>query len=140
MRRKKPNPAPKTLKMSEARYNDLVYLTLKKLFFEPVFGEESSPRGCDIRVCMELASDEMMMQLAHRGVLSAILSPTEVAPTSHTQLYDIDTERVFDVCVDYISNHWAKQEPDPKAIVEFKELYKKIVETVMQVPEEKCGG
>ena len=37
-------------KMSEARLNDLVYLILKKLFFEPHFN--SAPRECDIRICM----------------------------------------------------------------------------------------
>ena len=82
--------------MSEARYNDLIYMTLKKLFFEP-WG--MNPRECDIRVCMQMGYRPM---LDKAGPMAGILLPDEVSPRSHESTYDIDTDKALVESIDYM--------------------------------------
>ena len=126
-----------TVKMSEARLNDLVYLTLGKLFFE---GMKMMPRECDIRVCMDMTCKERMT------VASAILLPNEVAGKSHDIFYEVDVDACFDECVSYMEDHWMKQTVDDAFGEEgtrdkMKAWYKEyIVPSVLGLPEEQCGG
>jgi len=126
------------LKMSEARFNDLVYLTLKKLYFEPNMGEGCCPRECDIRVCMNMSQPEMLVGV--NPVVAMILSPAEVAPKSHDKMYDVDTDKVFDECKDYMEDHWFKQEMPEDWTKGAKEFFEDVVKVLMTVPEDKCGG
>jgi hypothetical protein len=123
------------MNMSEARFNDLVYLTLKKLYFEPIFGIGASPRGCDIRICMNLSCPSMI-----KSINAAILLPNEIAPRSHTIFYNIDTDKVFDECKDYMENHWLKQEISENWLKSAKDYYnEEIIRAAMSVSEEECG-
>lgn len=130
-------------KISEARYNDMVYLFLKKCFFEPIFGEGHGPRECDIRVCMQMGHKEMLKNAPPSAM---ILSPTEIAPKSHEKLLDVDTDEVFNECINYMEDHWMKMtveessgEPDVKT--KMKDFFEKeIIPAIMDLPEEKCGG
>ena len=122
--------------MSEARLNDLCYLGLKMIFFEPVLG--ANPRECDVRICMDMGVPERMKG---RGIEVAILDPDEVAPSSHVIQYDVDTDKVLEVIVEYVADHWVKQEPDAEGLVEFKtNAWPKIVKAVLAVPEDNCGA
>lgn len=126
------------IKMTEARYNDLVYLTLKKLWFEPIFN--SSPRECDIRVCMQMGNKIMLEQAVPNA---AILLQNEFAPKSKTE-YEIDTDLVFYECKDYVENHWLKTTTDEvfgRPIgEEFMKFYVEcIIPSVMSVDEDKCA-
>lgn len=90
--------------MSEARLNDLVYITMKYLYFQPLFGDGSGPRECDIRVCMNVAVPQTIT-----GPCTAwILLPDEVAPASHDTQYSVDTDAVFAACRTYMEDHWMK--------------------------------
>ncbi len=125
--------------MSQARYNDLVYITLKKLYFEPAFGEGTNPRECDIRVCMNMAHPQMLQ--GENPLQAMILSPTEIAPKSHTTQYKINTQAVYNECKSYMEDHWFKQ-PMPKEWEDNnpQEYYNQILTTLMTIPEDKCGG
>lgn len=130
------------LTMSEARYNDLVYLTLKKNLFEPMFGENASPRECDIRICMQLGCPELMKTA---GLTAAILSPNEVSGRSHTKILDIDTDAVFETITVYMEEHWLKQELDvafgrPNVRDEMLKFFNEgIIPAIQSVPEEECA-
>lgn len=128
------------LKVSEARLNDLVYMALKRYFFEPMFGEGCCPRQCDIRVCMDMACPERVT-----SVMSAILLPNEVAPSSHERMYDVDPVRLFDQVAMYMEDHWMKQTVDEafgkegvRAEMQ-KEYIEEIVPVIMEVPEDRCA-
>jgi hypothetical protein len=130
------------MKMSEARLNDLVYLTLKRQWFEQMFGEGTSPREADIRVCMNMA-----VPLTNtKGTMAAILLPDEKAPKSHDAIYEVDPEAVFDACVFYMEDHWCKQKIEdasgnPNAREEFKKDFNEVIlPAVLAAKEEDCGG
>lgn len=125
--------------ISEARLNDLAYMTLKKLFFEPVFGY--NPRECDIRVVMN-----MVVPTTWKGdpFSAAILLPNEKAPADHTSIHEIETDDVFEQTVDYMEDHWFKQPveevwEDNNVRGRMKEYFDQIVTGVMQVPEDECA-
>jgi hypothetical protein len=127
--------------MSEARYNDLVYVTLKRFYFEPMLGEGHGPRECDIRVCMQMGHKPL---LAEAGPSAAILMPDEKSSASHDRFFDIDTEVVFDEIVTYMEDHWLKSTTAEafkvEGIVEdFREDYRKMIPVIMDLPEEQCG-
>lgn len=86
--------------MSEARLNDLVYMLLKKLYFEQF---RSAPRECDIRVCMQLSAPAL-----RTGVQDAILLPDERSGRSHDKMLDVCFGEVFDECLRYLEDHWMK--------------------------------
>ena len=126
--------------ISEARLNDLCYLTLKKFFFE---GMDMSPRGCDIRVCMNLAAPGTLLSLEN-PMMAAILLPNEVPPSSHEKFHDVDTDKVFEVCVKYMEDHWLKQTIEEAfgsetVRTEMLEFYSGIVDAVMGIPEDQCA-
>lgn len=128
------------MQISEARLNDIVYLTLKHFFFVPVYGENASPRECDIRVCMDMACPARITSIS-----SAILLPNEVSGKSHTKLYDVESDHVLDVCLDYLEDHWMKQtfeeaygNEDIKT--EMKAHFETIIATCLGMPEDQCGG
>lgn len=125
-------------RMSEARYNDLVYLSLKKFFFDP-----TCPRECDIRVCMQMGHPPMLAAAAEKhGPLSvAILSPTEKAPNSHEIMYNVDTDNVIEETLAYLEDHWIKGSfptKDREAIKQ--QFHKHIVPIALEIPEKDCGG
>jgi hypothetical protein len=130
------------VKISEARYNDLVYASLKKLYFEPIFGHGGCPRGCDIRVCMQMGCQNMLL---NAGPAAMILRPDEVPPNSHTILLEVDTDTVFKEIVNYMEDHWLKQTTEEAfgcelAKKEMKEYFEtQIIPCIMGVPEEQCG-
>lgn len=127
--------------MSEARLNDLVYMTLKKFYFEPAFGTNSNPRECDIRVCMNMA----VPQTNTMGMAAAILSPDEVAPASHEKQYEVDTDVVLNETITYLEDHWMKMSfadayKDPKVMDNINDYYnKEIVPNIMATAEEECA-
>lgn len=129
-------------KMSVARLNDLCYLTLKKLFFEPMFGEGHSPRECDIRVVMVMVEPAIWKG---EPLMAAILSPTEVAPKSHEEFYEVDTDKVFSQAVEYMEDHWLKssieevftQDGSRDSMKEWFES--RLVPVVMEIPEDQCA-
>lgn len=130
----------KTVRVSEARLNDMVYLALKKIFFEPIQGEGSCPRECDIRVCMDIAVPERI-----KSIQQAILLPNEVAGKSHTIFYEVEPDHVLSVVIDYMEDHWMKQtveeaSGDPNVRTKLTEFFNQMVEALMQLPEEQCGG
>lgn len=126
------------MRMSEARLNDLVYLTLKKLFFESV---GFNPRECDIRICMDLTCKERI-----KSVMASILLPNEVSGRSHDVFYEVDPDACFEECMDYLEDHWMKQTFDEASGEEgtrskMKAWYlENIVPCIMELEEEKCGG
>lgn len=120
-----------TTKMSEARFNDLVYMILKKMFFEPCIGEGNSPRECDIRVCMNMSQPKMMT--GKNPLLASILSPTEISPRSHEIFYDIDFDVVLKKCRNYMEDHWFKQKMPQEWVERSVEYYPMICEDVMKV-------
>ena len=120
------------MKITEARLNDFVYLTLKKLFFE-AWG--MNPRECDIRICMDLTCKERIT-----SVQQAILSPNEVAGKSHDITYEVEPEAIFSECVDYMEGHWIKQQIPKKERRKMRKFFDDFVPCVMAVPEEQCGG
>jgi hypothetical protein len=136
-------PTVKTdrMQMSEARYNDLIYLLLKKLFFEPA--ELGGPRECDIRVCMQLAAPELLT-----GPQDAVLLPGEQSGRSHTRTIEVCFGTAFDECLTYLEEHWMKQTMeeaagDPvvkQAMWDWCCQQDGIFDTVKTLPEEQCGG
>ena len=122
------------VQMSEARYNDLVYMALKCTFFEPVMG--ANPREADIRICMQMGSEEMM---AKATLQDSILSPTEVAPKSHDTQYQIDTDRVFEAVIDYLTDHWRATATKKQIRAMKKDFDTKILPSAMNTKEEECG-
>ncbi len=128
------------IKMSEARYNDLVYLTLKQFFFEPA--KLGGPRQCDIRVCMQMGH---LPLLEKAGPAAMILSPTEQAPASHTDLLEIDTDRVFDETLTYVEDHWMKSTfeeayANPNIKAEMKKFYdESLIPAIMATAEDQCA-
>lgn len=121
-------------KISEARLNDLVYVFLKYTFFLPAMN--SNPRECDIRVCMDLT----VLSRAKKDPMRAmILLPNEEAGRSHETFYDVDTDRLTEVCLDYISDHWMKQEIPASVRDETKNWYADLLPTLLAIPEEQCG-
>lgn len=131
----------KNMKMSEARLNDYVYITLKKLLFEPMFGEDVRPRECDIRVCMNLIVPDTIKNPAMAG----ILLPNEVAPASHTKQYDVDLNEIFEECIAYIEDHWLKVSIEEawqnnSVRTSMRDYFDNmIVPIVAAVPEDKCA-
>ncbi len=123
------------VKISEARFNDMVYLTLGYMFFKPVFGEEASPRECDIRVCMNCICPKMMVD----GITAAILLPNEVSPKSHTKFYKVETDAVLAECRLYMEDHWFKAPMTPEWETGAKEYFVKIVDVIMKMPEDQCA-
>lgn len=119
--------------ISEARLNDIVYLTLRKLYFQPVFGETAAPRECDIRVVMNLVVPKMVT-----GIESMILRCDEVSPRSHTVMYDIDTDDVFEEAKVYMEDHWFKEKVSCD-VVKMKEFFDFMVEQAMKTPEDQCA-
>lgn len=117
--------------ISEARLNDLTYIALKRYFFEPVMG--SSPRECDIRVCMDMAAPERITSVA-----SAILQPNEVAGKSHTKVYEVDPEQVLEVAIGYIEDHWAKRKLVGK--FDIRKDWAAVYPVLLQMDEDQCGG
>jgi len=125
--------------MSEARLNDVVFILLKYGFFQPMFGENAAPRECDIRICMDLSCPERITSIA-----SAILLPDEVAPKSHTTMYDVDTDRVFDETVSYMEDHWLKMSAaeasgNPNIRDDMRKWFDDILPSLMEVPEDLCA-
>jgi len=117
-------------KISEARFNDLVYMTLKEFFFQPSMS--GSPRECDIIICMDL-------------ICQTSDNPYEKSRRSHTVFYDVDTDKCFDECLDYVEGHWIKQSIDEfygKPVrAEMKKWYdENLVPAILSVPEELCGA
>lgn len=127
--------------MTEARYNDLCYMILKKLFFEQ---GGASPRECDIRVCMQMGCPQMINKA---GPLAAILLPNEKAPNSHSTLYTINYKNVFNECLDYLEDHWMKQTIDEAYEKEGtrNEMWQwiiapgSLIDAINSIPEEQCG-
>ncbi len=125
------------VRISEARLNDIVYMTLKNLFFVPCFN--INPRECDIRICMDMAVPERIKSPAQ-----AILLPNEQAGKSHTIFYEVDTDRLLSECIDYLEDHWMKQslsdvfgeDADKKA----KEWFAEMLPVLLEMPEEGCGS
>ncbi len=127
--------------ISEARFNDLVYLTLKRYFFEPMYGEGTYPRECDIRVVMNMVHHDTW-----KGppLAAAILLPGEVAPSSHDARYEVETDDILAESTNYVEDHWLKcpieeasGNPTWKAVV--GDDFKKVVELILGLPEESCG-
>jgi len=119
-------------KMSEARLNDLAYMALKRYFFQP-WGR-GNPRECDIRVVMDMAVPERI------SVMSAILLPNEVSGRSHTKFYEVDTDRVLQEALDYMEDHWIKEELKSDFVTDVKADWPGVVEDVLKMPEESCAG
>lgn len=126
-----PAPVKSLLRVSEARLNDMCYMVLKKVFFEPV--GLGSPRQCDIRICMDLSAPERVT------VMSAILLPNERAGADHTKFYDIDPAKVFDETITYLEDHWRAEFGDEwkKGAREFWLSY--MVPEMMAMAEETCA-
>lgn len=130
-----------TATMSEARYNDLVYMILKKTFFEPC---GMSPRECDIRICMQMGCPEMLNKA---GIMAAILLPNEKAPNSHDIQYTINYRRVFEECIEYIEDHWMKQTFDEAIGQEgtHEKMWQwliepnSVIDCILQTEEKLCG-
>jgi hypothetical protein len=127
---------PKKVKMSEARYNDLVYLTLKTFFVEPIYG--GSPRECDIRVCM-LMGNPAMRQTA--GTEARTLTRTEFTheTAAARQEYWIEPAVVLEAVLRYLEEHWMKERFPAKARREMNRQYRKIAQAVMATPEHECA-
>jgi hypothetical protein len=125
------------MKMSMARYNDLVYLGLKYGWFRPLFGDNAGPRQCDIRVCMQMGCAEM---LKGAGVEAAILWPDEMAPVDHNKMVEVDTLRVLTAMKVYMEDHWMKQHMG-KEWWEWvaKEVWPNVIEAAMKTPEKECA-
>lgn len=125
--------------ISEARLNDLAYMALKKLFFEAMFGEGRGPRECDIRIVMDMTVPSRITPA------SAILLPNEKSGKSHTVFYDVDTDKVLTETIDYMEDHWLKQNieeafGDPDVRTKMTEYYAEIVKVILDMPEADCGG
>lgn len=122
-----------TVRISEARLNDFCYMLLKKTYFEPVYG--TGPREADIRICMDMSAPERIT-----SITQAILLPNEVAGKSHTTMYDVDLGHVYDVTIEYLTDHWRVRWPEG-AIEGNKRIWlEELVPTMMGMPEEECGG
>ncbi len=128
-----PNKLPTSLTVSEARLNDICYMILKRYFFES-WGY--APRECDIRVCMQLGHPPM---LAGVGLEAAILRPDEVAPKSHSRMYTINPQAVFDACIEYMEDHWMKQKVNKSFLRDARKDFVALLEDLMRVPEEECA-
>lgn len=127
------------MRISEARLNDIVYLSLKHFLFQPVYGENASPRECDIRICMDMAVPERLT------LASAILLPNEVAGKSHTKMYDVEEERVFSETIGYIEDHWLKSSledayGDTDVRTKMRVHFQHILDTCLAMPEDSCGA
>lgn len=124
-----------TYRMSEARLNDVVYMALKLSFFEPVFF--SNPRGCDIRVVMDMVTAGQPG--SKLTVLSALLDPAEVAPSSHDIAFDVDIDELLDTMFTYLADHW-KATINPDENTTWRTWFKtEIVPALMSTPEEDCA-
>lgn len=120
------------MRITEARLNDICYMVLKHAFFEPSLG--TSPRECDIRVCMDMAAPERIT------VMSAILLPNEKAGSRHDVWYEVDPGHVFDECIAYLEDHWIKEEfPQEWKTQARKEWTESIIPAILQTPEADCG-
>jgi hypothetical protein len=126
--------------MSEARLNDLVYMLEKFLFFQPTFGGNASPRGCDIRVVMDMV---IPSRLEGRGMEACILRPDEVAGASHTTMYqNVSFAHVFDTTLEYIEDHWIKEEIPLAAKQSMWDHCAQpghVFDTVKTMDESRCG-
>ena len=128
-----------TMQMSEARLNDLVYLTLKTIFFG---SQGMSPRECDIRVCMQMAVPEL-----RTGFADAILRPDETAGKSHDKIVTVCHGLVFYHCLAYLEDHWMKQtfetaSGNPSVKQEMWDWLNQssgVFEVNEQMPEEECA-
>lgn len=126
------------VRISEARLNDLVYMALKRYFFEPMFGEDTNPRECDIRVCMDMVARDRITPM------SAILLPDEVAGRSHQRMYDVDTSRILDEVVQYMEDHWLKRSVDeafgiPGVRDVMRSDYEEVLSVILEQAEEDCA-
>ncbi len=119
------------LRMSEARYNDLVYLTLRYAYFMPVWGEEAAPRECDIRICMDMGMGK---------TTSPILMPNERSGRRHDVEVEVDLDKVRDVCLDYLEQHWRMEWAEGGRKRFETEVWPKLVEAAMGTTEKECGG
>ena len=115
---------PEKVRMSEARYNDLVYLTLKTLFFEPIFG--GSPRECDIQVCMQMGNPAMLQEAG----MQAATTPSTIEATGarHDREYWIEPAVVLEAVLSYLEDHWMKKRFPAQARRQMESQYPKIVQ------------
>lgn len=117
--------------ISEARLNDLCYLALKYFWFDPVMA--CNPRGCDIRVCMDVSVPSRIKSPAQ-----AIMRSGEVAPSSHTLMHEVDTDRVMEECVRYLEDHW-RVVFTADNLQEMQEWWNTTVPQVLGLLESDCG-
>lgn len=123
------------MKMSQARYNDLVYMGLKYGWFEPLFGEGAMLRQADIRVVMQLGCPVL-----RTGVRDAVLWPGEKAPADHGWEVEVDTDEVLAKMREYMEGHWMKQAMDKQWWKWVRErVWPAIIEAALSTPEEECA-
>jgi hypothetical protein len=123
------------VQMSVARYNDLVYLGLKYLWFRQMFGKDAGPRGCDIRIVMQRGNDELLKKAEP---IRAILWAEENAPMGKEEV-EVDTDRVFDTMWTYMEDHWIKRRATKKWERWARKAWPKLIEAAMNTPEEGCA-
>jgi len=130
------------MRVSDARLNDLCYMILKKLFFEPA--GLGNPRGCDIRVCMDMAA----LETRQPTLQAAILLPDEQPSTDHEPRHDVEFGQVFDVCLAYLEDHWMKQSfeqaySDPtvrQKMWDFCAAPGSVFQVMQELAEERCAA
>lgn len=120
-----------TQRITEARLNDLAYMALKRYFFE---GWGMNPRECDIRIVMDMSAPERITSIAN-----AILSPNEKAGASHTTFYDVHPHEVLETAINYMEDHWIKQEIEESIKEQMRTDWLECIPVIMAVDEESCG-
>ena len=125
------------IKMSQARYNDLVYMGLRYGWFKPMFGEGSRPRECDVRICMQLGNAEM---LEEAGPEAAVLLPDEKAPADHGRMLVVDTYRVLIEMRNFMEAYWLERGMDEEWWDWVKRgMWPVIIKVAMATREERCA-
>jgi hypothetical protein len=111
------------------------YLGMKYLWFQQMFGKDVGPRGCDIRVVMQLGNDELLNKA---GLLSGIFWPDDKAPAGKEQV-EVNTDRVFETMRTYMEDHWLKRRATKKWEKWARKAWPKLIEAAMNTPEEECA-
>lgn len=133
-----PEPLAEKINMSEARYNDLVFMMLKYFLFLPA--KVPGPRECDIRMCMQMGCQELFQEMVARdGIMTVVLRPDEQSPRRHDKMYDINPTLVFNEVIIYIEEHWLKEKVGEEIIQNMKIGLPLIIDRIMRTPEEDCA-